>query len=191
MNEQPAEEPEVRDPDPGVPPSPQSNAALDTVKGSGEFPDDERVLAEFWETVKRLPSYIRLASLLARDPRVPRSSKAFLVVGGAYAVSPVDLVPGMIPVAGQLDDLYVILTALKQAIRACPDEIVAEHLAATGVTAAGIDADLATVRKMVRRGVAWTVRNGGKAVAGATSYARSMIAKRRRRGGLTHDEKPL
>lgn len=89
----------------------------------------------------------------------------------------------MIPVAGQLDDLYVILTALKQAIRACPDEIVQEHLTTTGVTVAGIDADLAHVRKMVRRGAGWAVRNGGKALVGATRYASSQIGKRRGRGG--------
>ena len=165
--------------------------AVDIMTKPGVDPAVDSVLAEFWETVKRLPRYIRLATLLARDPRVPRSSKAFLIVGSAYAVSPIDLVPGVIPVAGQLDDLYVILTALQQAIRACPDEIVEEHLAATGITVAGIDADLANVRKMVRRGVAWTLRNGGKALLGATKYASSMIGKQRRKGGLTHDEKPL
>lgn len=153
----------------------ESAAEVAIVPGSAPGPEKDEMLAEFWETVKRLPSYVRLATLMARDPQVPRSSKALLVAGTAYTVTPIDFVPGVIPVAGQLDDLYVLLTALRQAIRACPDEIVEAHLIATGVTAASIDADLALVRKMVRRGVAWTVRNGGKALKGATRYASARI----------------
>ncbi len=191
MSEQPMNEPVEGEPDQDPASARQSPQAGDIVSRTGVDPAQDRVMADVWETVKRLPRYIKLATLLARDSRVPKSSKAFLIVGSAYAVSPIDLVPGVIPVAGQLDDLYVILTALQQAIRACPDEIVEEHLAATGITVAGIDADLANVRKMVRRGVAWTLRNGGKALLGATKYASSMIGKQRRKGGLTHDEKPL
>lgn len=158
-------------------PGPENESAAEVaiVPGSAPGSDKDEILAEFWETVKRLPSYVRLATLMARDPQVPRSSKALLVAGTAYTVTPIDFVPGVIPVAGQLDDLYVLLTALRQAIRACPDEIVEAHLTATGVTAASIDADLALVRKMVRRGVAWTVRNGGKALKGATRYASARI----------------
>lgn len=186
-----SEQPTGAGPTPDPVPSRQPSETAEIVAKSDIGPEEDPVLDVFWETVKRLPRYVRLATLLVRDSRVPRSSKAFLVVGSAYAISPVDLVPGVIPVAGQLDDLYVILTALRQAIRVCPDEIVNEHLAATGISVAGIDADLANVRKMVRRGVVWTIRNGGKALAGATKYANSMIDKRRRKGGRTHDEKPL
>lgn len=154
-------------------------AAVASVSDSATGPDKDQMLAEFWETVKRLPNYVRLATLMARDPRVPKSSKALLAAGTAYTVTPIDFVPGIIPVAGQLDDLYVLLTALRQAIRACPDEIVQKHLTATGVTLAGINADLALVRKMVRRGVAWTIRNGGKALAGATRYVSARLRERR------------
>src|SRR3712207_5606231 len=62
--------------------------------------------------VRRLPRYLRLTWNLARDERVPRGAKAFLVVGGAYALSPIDLIPGIIPVAGQIDDVLVLLVAL-------------------------------------------------------------------------------
>ena len=154
-------------------------AKVASVSDSATGPDKDQMLAEFWETVKRLPNYVRLATLMARDPRVPKSSKALLAAGTAYTITPIDFVPGVIPVVGQLDDLYVLLTALRQAIRACPDEIVQKHLTATGVTLAGINADLALVRKMVRRGVAWTIRNGGKALAGATRYVSARLRERR------------
>lgn len=142
-------------------------------------PEKDEMLTEFWETVKRLPRYVRLAALMAGDPEVPRTSKALLAAGGAYAIVPIDLVPGVIPVAGQVDDLYVILSALRQAIRSCPNEVVQKHLTEADVTAQIIDADLALVRKMVRRGVSWTLRNGRKALAGASRYAGGLIRERR------------
>lgn len=157
------------------PASPAPGPALD--------PEEEGSLGEFWETVKRLPRYVRLAGALARDPRIPRRSKGILMVGGAYAVSPIDLVPGVIPVAGQVDDLYVLLTALQQAMRRSPKDVVDEHLAATGVSLAEIDADLANVRSLVRRGVAWSLRNGGKAMASMGRKATAFVSKQRRKGG--------
>src|SRR4028119_221188 len=74
-------------------------------------------VAPVWELIKRLPTYVRLSSAMARDSRVPGVAKATLALGGVYVVSPVDLIPGLIPVAGQLDDLYVMLTGIKQAVR--------------------------------------------------------------------------
>lgn len=145
--------------------------------------DEEGSLGAFWDTVKRLPKYLRLVNALARDSRIPRRSKGVLMVGGAYAISPIDLVPGVIPVAGQVDDLYVLLTALRQAIRMSPEDVVAEHLAATGVSLAEIDADLANVRSLVRQGVAWSVRNGGKAVASMGRNVTAFVNKQRLRGG--------
>jgi uncharacterized membrane protein YkvA (DUF1232 family) len=39
-----------------------------------------------------------------------------LVAGVAYLLSPIDLVPGIIPGLGQLDDLAFVLLALKSAL---------------------------------------------------------------------------
>src|SRR5690606_11747919 len=77
---------------------------------AGTVSDAHVDLAPVWALIKRLPAYMRLSANLARDPRVPKTAKASLALGGIYVVSPVDLIPGIIPVAGQLDDLYVLLT---------------------------------------------------------------------------------
>ena len=55
----------------------------------------------------------RLLWRVARDPRVPWPAK--VVAGGAlaYVVSPVDLVPDVIPGVGKLDDLYLLVRALR------------------------------------------------------------------------------
>lgn len=156
---------------------------MSTPPASPADPEQDGSLAAFWETVKRVPRYLRLVNALARDPRIPRRSKGILVVGGAYTLSPIDLVPGVIPVAGQVDDLYVLLTALQQAMRMAPREVVDEHLSATGVSMAEIDADLANVRSLVRQGVAWSLRNGGKAVSSMSRSVTAFVSKRRQKGG--------
>jgi len=107
------------------------------------------VLDRFWVAIKRLPRYLKLAANLARDNQVPVTSKAALVVGGIYTISPIDLVPGIIPVAGQLDDLAVLLLAIRTAIRSCPPEVAARHLERARLAAEDFDADLDSVRETV------------------------------------------
>lgn len=119
-------------------------------------------LAAFWQTVKRLPAYVRLSAALARDRRVPHGARAVLVVGGVYTVSPIDLVPGIIPVAGQIDDVYVVLMAIRQALRMVPDEVGEEYLERYQLDVATIDSDLAAIRNLVRIGVTDGARWGWK-----------------------------
>ncbi len=107
------------------------------------------VLDRFWVAIKRLPKYLKLAANLARDNQVPVTSKAALVVGGLYTISPIDLVPGIIPVAGQLDDLAVLLFTIRTAIRSCPADVAARHLERAGIAAEDFDADLDSVRETV------------------------------------------
>jgi uncharacterized membrane protein YkvA (DUF1232 family) len=107
-------------------------------------------LLAFWAVVRRLPRYLRLALALAKDGRVPPTAKAAVGIGGAYAVSPIDLVPGLIPVAGQLDDVMVLLVALRRALRTCPPALAAEHLERVGLSFADLDGDLAACRAALR-----------------------------------------
>lgn len=55
----------------------------------------------------------RLLWRLARDPRVSWHAK--VVAGGtlAYVVSPLDLIPDVVPGIGQLDDLYLLVRAMR------------------------------------------------------------------------------
>ena len=64
--------------------------------------------------VLAVPDFFVLMVRLARDPRVPAMVK--VVVGGviAYFISPVDLIPDVIPVVGEVDDVAVALFALEQ-----------------------------------------------------------------------------
>lgn len=119
------------------------------------FPRDE-----FGALLKRLPSYARLAWALARDPRLSRVRRAAVLAAAAYVVSPIDLVPGIIPVAGQLDDLAIALVAIRLALDGLKPAVRAERLASVGLTQADLDADLRTTGAIAT----WLARSGVRIV---------------------------
>ena len=107
--------------------------------------------------LRRLPAYSRLAVALLREPTLKVIHKAILIGGLAYLISPIDLVPGLIPILGQLDDMAIALWTLRLALRTMPPAVADRHLNANGLTWATLDADLARVarsgRLIVRAGL--------------------------------------
>ena len=79
------------------------------------------------ELVTLLPNLLRLFRGLIKDPRVPRRSKALLVVGAAWVASPIDLIPEFIPVLGPLDDAVVAALILRHLLRTAGREVISEH----------------------------------------------------------------
>ena len=73
------------------------------------------------------PRLIKLLWRLMRDPRVPARSKATLFVLAGYLISPIDLIPDVIPGIGQLDDLFIAAFALDQILNRVPEEVVLDH----------------------------------------------------------------
>ena len=65
---------------------------------------------------------------LLRDPRVPRSSKRWLVVAVIWIASPIDLIPEFIPVLGPLDDALVAALVVRHVLRRADRSVLAEHL---------------------------------------------------------------
>jgi uncharacterized membrane protein YkvA (DUF1232 family) len=72
---------------------------------------------------------IRLSWALLLDNRVPLALKVIPLTAIAYVLSPIDLVPDVIPVLGQLDDLGVLMAALTTFNNMAPADVTAEHLA--------------------------------------------------------------
>ena len=99
--------------------------------------------------VLRLPTYARIVWGLLRDPRTPIGLKALLAAALAYVVMPVDLVPDMIPIIGQADDLTVLLLVLDLFIQNAPPGVRAEHLARAKNGTADLDRDLARLRVLM------------------------------------------
>ncbi|MBA4168617.1 MAG: DUF1232 domain-containing protein [Chitinophagaceae bacterium] len=59
-----------------------------------------------------------------RDPRTPWYAQLTTLAAIAYLLSPVDLVPDVIPVAGYLDDLIVVPLLLQLASRMLPSMVL-------------------------------------------------------------------
>jgi uncharacterized membrane protein YkvA (DUF1232 family) len=77
--------------------------------------------------VRFLPDCLVLLRRLVADERVPRRRKLVLVALVAYLAMPVDLVPDLIPVAGQLDDAIVLALALRFVLRSAGAAVLNEH----------------------------------------------------------------
>jgi uncharacterized membrane protein YkvA (DUF1232 family) len=71
---------------------------------------------------------IRLSWALLLDNRVPLKLKVIPLTAIAYVLSPIDLIPDVIPVLGQLDDLGVLMTALTTFNNLAPADVAAEHM---------------------------------------------------------------
>ncbi len=144
-----------------------------TPRARDAFPKEE-----FSALLKRMPGYARLAWTLARDPRLSRARRTALLAAAAYVVSPIDVVPGIIPVVGQLDDMAIALGAIRLALNGLPPEARAASLAAAGLTQADLDADVRATGAIA----GWLARSGykvGRQVAslgirGAASAWRSL-----------------
>ena len=69
---------------------------------------------------------LKLYRILIRDSRTPRTSRLLLAAAIAYAFSPLDLLPNVIPIIGFIDDLIIIPILVCLALRNIPKPLVLE-----------------------------------------------------------------
>ena len=74
-----------------------------------------------------VPDCIVLFRRLLADPRVPQGRKLLLFGMVAYLAMPLDLIPDLIPVAGQLDDAILVALVLRTVLRGAGAHLVCEH----------------------------------------------------------------
>jgi uncharacterized membrane protein YkvA (DUF1232 family) len=67
-----------------------------------------------------------LLSVVLRHPLVPWPAKLAAGCAVAYVLSPIQLIPTVIPLIGQLDDLFVLFLGTKLVRRFTPDKVLAE-----------------------------------------------------------------
>ena len=73
-----------------------------------------------------LPACVTMIRRLRRDPRVPRRAKVAIVIAMVWVISPIDLIPEFLPVIGPLDDVVVVILALRYAGRQIPRSVLLE-----------------------------------------------------------------
>jgi uncharacterized membrane protein YkvA (DUF1232 family) len=76
---------------------------------------------------RRIKRDLAAVASAARDPRTPAVARIAAVLVVAYALSPIDLIPDVVPVLGLLDDVILVPLGLLLVIRLIPPEILAEH----------------------------------------------------------------
>jgi uncharacterized membrane protein YkvA (DUF1232 family) len=130
---------------------------------------------EFATLIRRLPAYARLSWALARHPHLSRARRAAVLAGTAYVISPIDLVPGIIPVVGQLDDLLIALGVIKLALNGLKPELRLDVLMTAGLTEDDIGTDARTSAGIA----AWlgrtTVRLGVRITRDAAGLGREAL----------------
>src|SRR5918912_815739 len=74
-----------------------------------------------------LPNMVALCGRLIVDPRVPATEKALFAGAIIYALMPLDLIPDLIPFAGQIEDVYLISLTLLRLISKTDARVVREN----------------------------------------------------------------
>jgi uncharacterized membrane protein YkvA (DUF1232 family) len=99
--------------------------------------------------VLKLPTYARVVWGIERDPRTPIGLKAMLGAALAYVVLPIDVIPDVIPILGQADDLTVLLLVLDLFLQNAPADVRAEHTERARNGTADLDRDLMKLRSLL------------------------------------------
>jgi len=83
---------------------------------------------DIFNFVRHLPSFVRLFVRLLRDARVSVFAKALLMSALVYCLSPLDFIPDLLPMLGQVDDLAIFVMACRAFISLSPREVVRQHV---------------------------------------------------------------
>ncbi|MEA3336858.1 MAG: DUF1232 domain-containing protein [Chloroflexota bacterium] len=86
--------------------------------------------------IEELLEGFQLSWRLMLDPRVSTMLKALVpILGIGYFLFPIDLVPDVIPVLGQLDDVAVLILLTRLLINMAPQAVVDEYRSGSKKTA--------------------------------------------------------
>jgi len=78
-------------------------------------------------TIQQIPAYLKLLGGLLLDRRVSIVDKLLVAGAIAYIVSPADLIPDFIPFLGEVDDVFLLMTALQRLIANAGRRVVRDH----------------------------------------------------------------
>lgn len=79
--------------------------------------------------LRDLPNFLRLLYGLITDPRVSTLDKLFVGAAVAYVVAPEDILPNFIPLIGEVDELFILILALRHLIDRADIDVVLDHWA--------------------------------------------------------------
>ena len=77
--------------------------------------------------IGQLPHYARLLAGLMGDRRVSALDKVLVGAALAYMLLPADFIPDFIPFMGQVDDVFLLMTALQRLVDRAGRSVLREH----------------------------------------------------------------
>lgn len=86
-----------------------------------------RMMQAWKQRVKQLKKETFAIYLACKDSRVPWYAKVLAACVVAYAFSPIDLIPDVIPILGYLDDLVLVPLGIILVIKMIPLHVMAEY----------------------------------------------------------------
>ena len=101
-------------------------------EAAGRFTDRPPWYARF--AAGRLFTRLRLLRMVLGDyatgayRKMPWRAVAICSAAVAYVILPFDLIPDVIPIVGEVDDLVILVAACRLFIALCPEELVREHV---------------------------------------------------------------
>ncbi len=79
------------------------------------------------DTIRQLPQYLRLLGGLLLDRRVAAVDKALVAGAIAYILLPTDLIPDFVPFLGEVDDVFLLVTALQRLVANAGRRVLLDH----------------------------------------------------------------
>jgi len=74
-----------------------------------------------------LPRFVGLLGRMLLDPEVSGMDKLLVGAAVAYVLSPIDILPDVIPVIGQLDDIYLVALSLLRLLNRSGEAKIRSH----------------------------------------------------------------
>lgn len=122
-------------------------------------------------TVARLvPDCLVLVGRLLRDERVSRANKLLLLALAGYLAMPLDLVPDVIPIAGQLDDAILVVLVLRRLLRDAGPDLLRRHWPGPATSLEALTRLLLLTPPVRQRRSAVTKRARRERASGLASY---------------------
>ena len=77
--------------------------------------------------IRQIPMYLRLLGGLLTDRRVPPIDKILVGAAIVYILMPLDFIPDFIPFLGEVDDVFLLVTALQRLISNAGKRVVMDY----------------------------------------------------------------
>lgn len=100
-----------------------------------------------------IPNFLKLLLRLFKDPRVPMAEKALVAGAIVYVISPIDVIPDLVPFVGQVDDIYLVSLTILRLLSRSGHDVLREHWDGAGDLAGVVDKIIRAARYVLPKRV--------------------------------------